>query len=186
MAVKVSSHEHGEERVWEETDARSEKDTGRYLRAGAERAFLVSGLAGDFALRSVTGAGADAAWSVLLESNRWEAGSSAKEHGRVVRLVVLSDSVGWKESVFAAIRAADALVFASEVTVDRVPGGASGAEDVFFEGWLVVIAGASRVCAEALAGGALKADGRAGCIPYRALLGSCGIDGHVSSGESFR
>lgn len=46
-AVKVTTHEHGHEHgkptpIWEETESGEGSDTGRYLAAGARRAFLVT------------------------------------------------------------------------------------------------------------------------------------------------
>ena len=78
MAIKISSHEHGERKpVWEETQAGEETDTARYLAAGAARAFLVSAGNSDLTTESDLACALDELWpnfgrgsNLFFESNR--------------------------------------------------------------------------------------------------------------------
>jgi len=114
VAVKVSPHSHGlQDGVWEEQDRESEKDTGRYLRAGARRAFLVRG--GDDAgevVEKVRVLAADCD-SGLVESNRVMASAVAKPGEPVVSIAVLAGGEEeWKASLFETAGRIDALVLA--------------------------------------------------------------------------
>jgi hypothetical protein len=118
-AVKVSPHVHMGEEIWEELDAVSAKDTGRYLAAGAGRAFLVSGFSGDGAAELVVEARARASLcdGLLVESNRVSAGSVARLGERAVSLAVLDgDEADWKDSLRECLGGVDALVVGSGVS----------------------------------------------------------------------
>jgi hypothetical protein len=69
-AVKVTSHAHGErEAVWEETAAGQGTDTGRYLVAGARRAFLVTATGEKLPIAAIQSL-LDANTNLIFESNR--------------------------------------------------------------------------------------------------------------------
>jgi len=68
-AVKVSTHGHRSETIWEESEAGQGTDTARYLAAGASRALLVSAAGNAFPLGEVRAALASNA-NVIFESNR--------------------------------------------------------------------------------------------------------------------
>jgi hypothetical protein len=122
-AVKVTPHRHdvGEE-LWEELDFRSEKDTGRYLAAGARRAFLVSGAADLQAaeLVSETRSRASLCDALLVESNRIAAGTVARRGEATVSLAVLAGpEAEWKASLRESAGMADALVLADGVSPEE-------------------------------------------------------------------
>jgi hypothetical protein len=116
VAVKVTPHLHRDEEIWEEVDFRSGKDTGRYLAAGAGRAFLVGGVGVADAAGLVVGARSRAALcdGLLVESNRITAGSVARPGERVVTLAVLAGAEAeWKASLRECVGGVDALVLGS-------------------------------------------------------------------------
>lgn len=117
VGVKVSPHDHAlDDAVWEETDPGSEKDTGRYLAAGARRAFLVTGEA-DFlgAVRPGTGE------SLLVESNRFSAHAFAGERESSLQLMVLGGCVTqWKDSTWERMASADAVVLTGGFPVEQL------------------------------------------------------------------
>jgi hypothetical protein len=119
-AVKVTSHEHGAgEELWEELDLGSEKDTGRYLAAGARRAFLVSEVTDSRAAGLVAEARERAGLcdALLVESNRIAAGVVAKPGEAVVSITVLSGAeVEWKETLRESAGRAEALVLANGIS----------------------------------------------------------------------
>jgi molybdopterin-guanine dinucleotide biosynthesis protein len=123
-AVKVSPHAHDAPLgLWEETDRGSEKDTGRYLKAGARRAFLMTTDAGwngarlpvlDGVVREAMTAGA-----VLVESNRFAQSAWARSG---VRLAVIGAPVEeWKASLRECVLEADALVLTGGMTRFDLP-----------------------------------------------------------------
>jgi hypothetical protein len=119
-AVKVTPHGHdvGEE-LWEELDFRSEKDTGRYLAAGAKRAFLVSGATDFRAAELILEARGRASLcgGLLVESNRIAAATVAHQCEEEVSLAVLAGAESeWKASLRESVGMADALVLADGVT----------------------------------------------------------------------
>lgn len=127
VAVKASPHRHGmQEGVWEETVRDSEKDTGRYLRAGAERSWLVSAVVeqrADGAIRDLRPEGT----SLLIESNQIDSGSIAELGEAVVSLAVLAGPVeDWKPSLAARLAAVDALVITVGATRESLPMGLTG------------------------------------------------------------
>jgi len=110
-AVKVSPHAHESgETIREETDACSLKDTGRYLAAGARRAFLVIADSDPMAeelIRDVRGRAAECD-ELLVESNRDLAGIA--EEGEPVVLLAVMDGSWAKSSLPDTVARADALV----------------------------------------------------------------------------
>jgi hypothetical protein len=123
-AVKVTPHLHDETLgIWEETDAGSEKDTGRYLAAGARRAFLVTVDSASLAEESTLVARERAvqcdAW--LIESNR-ELAELAPDGERVVRLAVVAGvPEEWKASLRDAVARADGLVLVGGLRMEDLP-----------------------------------------------------------------
>ena len=120
VAVKVSPHEHDTGReLWEELDFRSEKDTGRYLAAGARRAFLVSGVKDSQAAELVLEARAQASQcnALLVESNRIAAGVVANLGEPAVSIAVLAGAeTEWKASLRESAGMADALLLANGIS----------------------------------------------------------------------
>jgi len=119
-AVKVSPHGHttGQE-LWEELDFHSEKDTGRYLAAGARRAFLVSGVKDSQAVELLLEARGRASKcnALLVESNRIAAGVVANLGEPTVSIAVLAGAEAeWKASLLESAGMADALVLAKGVS----------------------------------------------------------------------
>jgi hypothetical protein len=119
-AVKVTPHGHdvGEE-LWEELDFRSAKDTGRYLAAGARRAFLVRGVTDSRAAELVLEARGPASLceGLLVESNRIAAGAVARRGEAEVSLAVLAGAEAeWKASLLECVGRVDAVVLASGVS----------------------------------------------------------------------
>jgi hypothetical protein len=123
-AVKMTPHVHdGASGIWEETDAGSEKDTGRYLAAGALRAFLVTADSASLAEESTLVARERAvecdAW--LVESNR-ELVERVSNGEQVVRLAVVAGvPEEWKASLRDAVARADGLVLAGDLTTEEMP-----------------------------------------------------------------
>jgi len=113
-AVKVTPHAHGrEDGIFEEWEGDSEKDTGRYLAAGALRSFLVSCEEGARAselvreLRQQTGE-CDA---LLVESNRVAPDEIAEAGELRLWLAVVAGLVAeWKPSLGERLLRVDALV----------------------------------------------------------------------------
>jgi hypothetical protein len=122
VAVKVTPHLHdvGEE-VWEEIDGGSDKDTGRYLAAGARRAFLIGGASESRAAGLIGEArrGAPECDALLVESNRIAAGVVANRGERVVSIAVLAGAESeWKASLRECVGSVDALVLADGVSAE--------------------------------------------------------------------
>ena len=123
VAVKVTPHVHGVgDELWEELDFRSDKDTGRYLAAGALRSFLISGMsesraAGLFReVRSRTVL-CDA---LLVESNRVAAGTVANRGERFCSIAMLAGAESeWKASLRECVGNVDALVLAGGVSPEE-------------------------------------------------------------------
>ena len=122
-AVKVSPHRHDvDEELWEELDFRTAKDTGRYLAAGARRAFLVSGATDLRAVELVLEARERTSLcdALLVESNRVAAGSVARPGEAEVSLAVLAGAEAeWKASLRESAGMADALVLANGVSPEE-------------------------------------------------------------------
>jgi hypothetical protein len=123
-AVKVTPHGHGLPLgLVEETDRNSDKDTGRYLAAGARRAFLLTvdehwggGLVPGFNALMPDGVDVGA---VLVESNRFALSDWSRSG---VKLAVIGAGEGeWKVSLRACALAADALVLTAGMQPDDLP-----------------------------------------------------------------
>ena len=116
VAVKATPHVYGTgEGIWEETNPATDKDTERYLSAGARRAFLATGgvdsQAKDWAIEARKRASECDA--VLVESNRITAEAVARPNERTVCLAVLTGpEATWKASLTECLGRADALVLA--------------------------------------------------------------------------
>ena len=103
--------------VWEEQDPMSSKDTGRYLMAGARRAFLVSGGAD-----CLCGIRREAAESLLVESNRESLESLAGAHEALLRVAVLGGIVTeWKKSLWETVEQVDGVVLTGGFPVEQLP-----------------------------------------------------------------
>ena len=123
VAVKISPHLHRDEAVWEELDSNSDKDTGRYLAAGAAQAFLLSELPEDSAasmldaMRLVAKDG-----SLLVESNGIDGALLARADEPVITLAVLAGaSTEWKASLQKRVLTADALALTGGLTREELP-----------------------------------------------------------------
>ena len=122
VAVKASPHLHRDEAAWEEPDPNSDKDTGRYLAAGARRAFLIldspdSETSILDALRLVPRSG-----SLLVESNRIDGALLARADEPVVSLAVLTGiESDWKASLWVRFETADALVLTGGLVYEELP-----------------------------------------------------------------
>jgi molybdopterin-guanine dinucleotide biosynthesis protein len=116
VAIKVSPHLHDVgEKLWEELDARSDKDTGRYLAAGAQRSFLISDASESRVAELVAEARTSALQfdALLVESNRIAAGMVAARGKSVVSIAVLAGAESeWKTSLRECVGSMDALVLA--------------------------------------------------------------------------
>ena len=125
IAVKVTPHRHGlQDGLREETELESEKDSGRYLRAGATRSYLFSTPQtltehGDF-LREISRQVPEAsAW--MVESGGIEPGMLAEIVGPVVSLAVLSgDPAEWKPSLASRLASIDALVLTEGLLTEQL------------------------------------------------------------------
>ena len=121
VVFKITPHPHHSQPIHEETDPQSEKDTGRYLAAGAARAFLLDGteslknlLDEQSTLHSTPRPPA-----FLFESNQ---AIEIAEDQRAIRLTVLAGSCSdWKPSVWQTFAGADALVLTSGLTKAKLP-----------------------------------------------------------------
>jgi hypothetical protein len=124
-AVKVTPHLHGVDGgLWEELDRGSSTDTGRYLRAGAGRAFLISNVSDEGIPELLMRArnGCAEASALLVESNRVDPGMLVDRGERAVRLAVLSGPVvGWKVSLRGRIDDVDALVLTGGLSLEELP-----------------------------------------------------------------
>ncbi len=123
LAVKISPHVHEiSDGITEETDASSAKDTGRYLTAGAKRAFLIT-TEGD-ALELVLRVRKQAAEcdAVLIESGRFRAEELIELGNAILTLAVLAGGVSkWKPETLERARGADALVLAKGTDQHSLP-----------------------------------------------------------------
>ena len=122
VAVKVSPHLHRDEATWEEPDRNADKDTGRYLAAGARRAFMISDSPDSEtsildALRLVPRSG-----SLLVESNRIDGALLARADEPVVSLAVLAGAESdWKASLWERFETTDALVLTGGLACEGLP-----------------------------------------------------------------
>lgn len=127
LAVKVTPHLHGVDGgLWEEEDQESSTDTGRYLRAGAAHAFLISNVSDEgipeLLLRARDGCAEASA--LLVESNRVDPEMVVDRGERTVCLAVLSGPVaGWKASLRGRMDGADAVVLTGGLSLEELPAG---------------------------------------------------------------
>jgi hypothetical protein len=123
LVVKISPHVHEiSDGITEETDAGSAKDTGRYLTAGAKRAFLIT-TEGD-ALELVFRVRKQAAEcdAVLIESGRFCAAELAEPGEESLTLTVLADDVlEWKPGTLERAQSTDALVLTKGTDQHTLP-----------------------------------------------------------------
>jgi hypothetical protein len=126
VAVKVTPHEHAvPEVLWEETDRHSERDTGRYLAAGAERSFLLAAN-GDRDAHWIADGVAEARRisaeqdGLLIESGRFDAALITRPDEPVLRLTVLGGaSSEWKPSLGLRLAFADAMILADGLSREQ-------------------------------------------------------------------
>ena len=123
VAVKVTRHGHDVDKgLWEELNLRSDKDTGRYLSAGAKRVFLISGVTDTQATELVAEARGRASEcdALLVESNRITAAAVSHRGERAVTVAVLSGPAGeWKASLRECAGSVDALVLSNGLLPDE-------------------------------------------------------------------
>jgi len=132
VAVKVSPHRHGlppelTPELTQETEPESQKDTGRYLRAGATASFWIPGANSYWKdelvelLREVSRLAPEAnAW--IVESGRIDRSVLAAVLGPVLSLAVLgADVKEWKPSTSSWQDCADALVLAGGLSREQLP-----------------------------------------------------------------
>lgn len=129
-AAKVTSHMHDlPDGLLAETNRNSDKDTGRYLAAGAERSFLVEASESPSSDKNSDrmlwqfeawrrSAGTDA---LLVESGRIKPAITKRIGDPVVCLVVLGAGSDWKDSVWGRIALADAVVLPGGLSSERLP-----------------------------------------------------------------
>jgi molybdopterin-guanine dinucleotide biosynthesis protein len=129
IAMKVTPDRHGlPDGLWEETDRHSDKDTGRYLAAGARRSFLVPG--SQAAASSIV----DSRWfvealgrapeadGVLVESGSLSPATVALAGEPTVWLAVLAGRVAeWKSSLWAGMASLDAVVLSAGLKPEKLP-----------------------------------------------------------------
>ena len=124
IGVKVSPHQHDSAgHCWEERNQSSKKDTGRYLAAGARRAFLTDNpLSVEFAACMNTDRSRkNDAEALLVESNQVSAEMIAGEQEQVVSIaVVCGPEAEWKTSLRSRIHSVDALVLTGRGTRSRL------------------------------------------------------------------
>jgi hypothetical protein len=125
-AVKVTPHVHGlAAAVYEELDLDSQKDTGRYLAAGAKRAFLLEGeRSGEILLTSLNDArNRDCSGDgLLVESNRINPELVAGDGERSLCLALLNGTpIDWKGSLLERAARAQALVLTGGFCCDELP-----------------------------------------------------------------
>ncbi len=126
VAVKLTAHEHGTGAgVWEETNRDSEKDTGRYLKAGAARSFIAAGAPDgdpDWALDWLSKVHLPQTDGLVLESNQSSLDVIVGAGEKFLRLAVLGSLVeDWKQSLWESVDEADALVLTGGFPVEKLP-----------------------------------------------------------------
>jgi molybdopterin-guanine dinucleotide biosynthesis protein len=119
IAVKVTSDEHGGSApVWEETEAGQGSDTGRYMAAGAARAFLITASDGEIQERvAELGRLLGPEYSVIYESNR------VADFVRPDALLLVEGLAGEQTAKASFLR----IEGLADATVSRVLGDAVGA-----------------------------------------------------------
>jgi len=125
VAVKMSPHGHEIsplDQICEEIDGDSDKDTGRYLAAGAAQSFLFSGFQGD-ARRRVLHAmlPMTAGRSLMFESNQIDPAEVTLAGEPVLCLAILAGPQSdWKPSILSRLASADALVLTAGLTREHL------------------------------------------------------------------
>lgn len=123
LALKASPHRYGTpDGIVEERDAGSAKDTGRYLAAGAKRAFLLTGTGEglEFARRARTLV--KDYETVLVETGRFTADALAAAGEAYLTLAVLDNNVSnWKPGTLERACRADALVLPGQPDAHLLP-----------------------------------------------------------------
>lgn len=122
-AVKITGHDYesvsgdaANRTVWKETRARQETDTGRYLMAGARRAFLVTRVGAEVPIGEIRKAlGGDR--DVIFESNR----IVDAVRPDVCLALIGSESPETKASFTRLLTAADAVVTLGESPLGALP-----------------------------------------------------------------
>lgn len=124
VAVKVTPHAHDlADGLLEETDRNSEKDSARYLAAGAGHAFLIVREMDGGLLEWIRQARKQepAGGAMLVESNAvapWEVALSGEP---AISLVVLAGpKAEWKPSVWNRIASAEALVLTGGLSLESL------------------------------------------------------------------
>ena len=133
IAVKFSPHAHefsDTGLIWEETDRDSDKDTGRYLAAGAAQAFLAPGVEADATQTVLKAArlahpgphpGPHSGDALLFESNQIEPALAAQPEEPLLCLAVLAGPErDWKPSIWPRLASADALVLSGGLTPEQL------------------------------------------------------------------
>jgi len=122
-AVKVTPHFHDvDKELWEELDLRSAKDTGRYLAAGARRAFLISSASKSRTTELISEARncAPECNALVVESNGIAAGVVANRGERFCSIAMLAGAESeWKASLRECVGNVDALVLAGGVSPEE-------------------------------------------------------------------
>ena len=111
-AVKVTADDHGQPKpLWEETVPNARKGTGRYLDAGAERAFLLTSPAEGVELGPLWTA-IEAGRDVIFESNR-----IVGELKRDLTLALMGSGDAAKPSFAPFLEQADAILAADAASL---------------------------------------------------------------------
>lgn len=110
-AVKITADDHGQPQpLWEETDANARKGTGRYLAAGAGRAFLLTSTQEEIDLDPLW-AQVEGGANLIFESNRIVATLQPD-----LTLALLGSGDEAKPSFAPFLERADALLGAEEAS----------------------------------------------------------------------
>ena len=129
MAMKISPHGHGtgaetDTEILEEFERDSEKDSSRYLKAGADRSFFIERVPHDALVRWIAEERKRESEdnALVVESNSLDAKVLSREGEATVTLAVIAGPVAdWKPTLQGSVASADALVLAAGVTPDHLP-----------------------------------------------------------------
>ncbi len=129
MAMKISPHGHGTDaesdtEILEEFERDSEKDSSRYLKAGADRSFFIERVPHDALVRWIAEERKRESEdnALVVESNSLDAKVLMREGEAAVTLAVIAGPVAdWKPTLQNSVANADALVLAVGVTPDHLP-----------------------------------------------------------------
>lgn len=125
LAVKISPHEHDvPDGAIEETDADSQKDTGRYLAAGAKRVFLIGAGGGAPEIVRSVRMGAKDCDAVLIETGALFAAELAgPDEARLTLVVLGGEASEWKPGTLERAGSADAIVLVDGMDRRLLPEG---------------------------------------------------------------